>query len=131
MATGHDIDFCDRTPQLIKTRKLFDVTLLKQKYALEHATVAPCDSGEIAASENDLVFLCSGHYWHSWQKNVIKQCDQLKFPIVRKKIIHLMRKDLEKYKSECHRLNAEVSVEFVCLCLFLLYFAFLCLVFFG
>ena len=117
--TGHDIDFHDTDQEVLKTRPVFQLTRIKSKYALEHATCAPTKHADIPTSLNEVTFLCKGKFWKSWQRKVLKNHAELREISLKKSIVHYMRRSQLNLKAEVSNLKAEIEVQyfvFVCDC---------------
>lgn len=108
--TGHDIDFHDTNQEILKTRPLFQLTRIKSKYALEHATCSPTKQEDIPTSLNEVKFLCKGKFWKSWQKTVIKNHSVLREVSLKKSILHFMRKRQFNLQAQVSNLKEELKV---------------------
>ena len=113
MVTGHDIDFVDRTPDTLPTRPVFRSTLIKMKDLVEFGNIVPRKSESetnIPTAENDIHFLSPTKFWHSWQRNVIKQSEFVKRNDIQRKIKRFLRKDHFSLQCKVHALEEELQV---------------------
>ena len=113
MVTGHDIDFVDRTPDTLRTRKVFRSTILKKKLLIEHGSIVPCKSEasrDIPTALQDIHFLSSTKFWHSWKYNVIKQSEFVQRDSIQRKIKRHIRKHNFSLQAEVNSLKEQLQV---------------------
>lgn len=129
MVTGHDIDFLDRTPDTLSMRPVFRSTLIKTKDLVERGDIVPRKSESeinIPTAENDIHFLSPTKFWHSWQRNVIKQSEFIQRNDIQRQIKRFLRKDHFSLQCKVHSLEEELQVWvlifFICICGFCVWF---------
>ena len=121
MLTGHDIDFLDRTPEILDTAKVFRTTMIKKKALLEHDNIVPHKSAEdtnIPTSLDEIHFLSDTHFWHSWQLNVIKKSPFVKQESTQRQIKRFLRKENVSLQCEVNTLQEQLQVMLCLLCIF-------------